>query len=575
MLPRTRTCRDLPRYSNFSANFSQDIKTCRSFALSYYCCFAPDRKEKASLSRKYAMLFIRSCTTLSNRHSFRVLLSPVTKRHLTLDTLNPRIITKVLDEYVIGQERAKKTLSVAVYNHYTRVQANMARAQAARKREEAAGGGNRQPSSTVATGVDDDHPHIFHHHEQEEEPSPVVIGDQEEKEQQDLLSSSSSAAAAAANSMAENEMDTTLLEKSNVLLIGPTGSGKTLLAKTLANILQVPFSMSDATSFTQAGYVGDDVESVIERLLQSCDYDIDKAETGIVFIDEIDKLARTGGPEGTRSSSRDVGGEGVQQALLRMLEGTTVKVTNKGVPTSSNLSGGTYMGQPVNPPSASSSSSSSALKTAPGGGPGDSYNVDTSNILFILSGAFVGLEEHIKQRLNKASSTGFGEGIITTTTAYKTTLDHVEPHDIMKFGFLPEFVGRLPVVASVNQLSEDDLVRVLTEPKNALVKQYQDLFHLYQAEIRFTNQALSIIARHAVQKQTGARGLRRIMENLLLDAMYDTPGSSIRHILVNEDAVSEKGKPLYYPRGQWSFMEYKLEQENNGNENTRKIISRE
>ncbi|KAI8146874.1 P-loop containing nucleoside triphosphate hydrolase protein [Fennellomyces sp. T-0311] len=476
------------------------------------------------------MFLLRTC---ASRQSVRIL--PIaSKRHLTLDTLNPRIITKVLDEYVIGQDRAKKTLSVAVYNHYTRVQANIARTQEARKQSEPI--------------AEEEEVHNCHHHECEQEPPPIM-------EQEPVVAQ-------------ESASSTTLLEKSNVLLIGPTGSGKTLLAKTLATILQVPFSMSDATSFTQAGYVGDDVESVIERLLQSCDYDIDKAETGIVFIDEIDKLARAG-HEGARSSTRDVGGEGVQQALLRMLEGTNVKVTHKGVPTSSSLTGGTYMGQPVSP-----SSSSSALKAASGGTPGDSYNVDTSNILFILSGAFVGLENHIKNRLDKSSVAGFTEESISFSPS-KTTLDHVEPHDIMKFGMIPEFVGRLPVLASVNQLSEDDLVRVLTEPKNALVKQYQDLFSLYQADIRFTDRALRTIARHAVQKQTGARGLRRIMENLLLDAMYDTPGSSIRHILINEEVAGGKGKPLYYSRGQWGVMEHKLEHENNGKENERKVISRD
>ncbi|KAG2218551.1 hypothetical protein INT45_006312 [Circinella minor] len=528
------------------------------------------------------MIFLQTCKTLP-KYSIRIISPSFTKRHITLDTLNPRLIAKILDEYVIGQERAKKTLSVAVFNHYTRVQANIARSQATRKKVEA----SQQVSCTPPA---DELGHPFHHHEQEEEQLSVVMENPHQQEQQDLPSSSSTttsssslATAAGPASEEDEDVDTTLLEKSNVLLIGPTGSGKTLLARTLANILQVPFSMSDATSFTQAGYVGDDVESVIERLLQSCDYDIEKAETGIVFIDEIDKLARAGGSEGSKSSSRDVGGEGVQQALLRMLEGTNVKVTNKGVPTSSNISGGTYMGHPINNPSASagtassSSSSSSALKPVPGGSLGDSYNVDTSNILFILSGAFVGLEDHIKQRMDKTSKTGFNEEILINTSSHgtTTTLDHVEPHDIMKFGFIPEFIGRVPVLTSVNQLSEDDLVRVLTEPKNALVRQYQDLFNLYQAEIRFTDPALSIIARHAVQKQTGARGLRRIMENLLLDAMFDTPGSSIRHILINEEAVTGKGKPLYYPRGQWSFMEHKLEHENSGRENERKIISRE
>ncbi|KAI9313721.1 P-loop containing nucleoside triphosphate hydrolase protein [Dichotomocladium elegans] len=472
------------------------------------------------------------------------------RRCISIDSLNPR--TAILDEYVVGQERAKRILSVAVFNHYTRVQANISSRVAATTSAAVAPGqtqGQAQEGSSAETP-------LYHHHlQEEEEETPQEADDRFYRTTFWRKDASSS-----------QKQDNTLLEKSNVLLMGPTGSGKTLLAKTLANILQVPFSMSDATTFTQAGYVGEDVESVIERLLQSCDYDIEKAEMGIVFVDEIDKIARRG-ENGVSSHSRDISGEGVQQALLRMLEGTHVKITHKGngppltaaavvqkqqYPTKST--GATYMGHQLPASSlgdVAPSTSSAKIQ------PGEVFFVDTSNILFILSGAFVGLEDHIARRMAKSNDTS----LAITAKKTGTYLDHVEPDDIMKFGMIPEFVGRLPVLASVNPLSESDLVRVLTEPKNALVKQYEALFQLYKAEIRFTQQALVTIARQAVQKQTGARGLRRIMEDILLDAMFDTPGSSIRHVLINGDVANRKIKPKYYSRGQWDMMEHSLELE--------------
>ncbi|XP_037024783.1 ATP-dependent Clp protease ATP-binding subunit clpX-like, mitochondrial [Bradysia coprophila] len=512
-------------------NYNQDPSNCRSFHITHVCDKSkdttttptsgnggkePPNKNKNTLSCPkcgdpctHVETFVSSTRFVKCEkcHHFFVVLSEVdTKKTIKEESKNqrkqpppPKKIMEYLDTHVIGQELAKKVLSVAVYNHYKRIYHNTP--------------SQSQTAQQVETGSRGDLLHIsgIGHTMMSSHPSEVPRAPA--SAQQPTFGSE----------LLDKKTHELKLEKSNLLMLGPTGSGKTLLAQTIAKCLDVPFAICDCTTLTQAGYVGEDIESVITKLLQDANYNVERAQLGIVFLDEVDKIGAVPGIH----QLRDVGGEGVQQGMLKMLEGTIVNVPERNSPRKLR---------------------------------GETVQVDTTNILFVASGAYTGLDRLIARRLNEKylgfgipSNSNEGRRAAQATAApmendqeeRDASLRKVQARDLVEFGMIPEFVGRFPVLVPFHSLDVSMLVRILTEPKNALVPQYKALLGMDKVDLTFTDEALSAIAQLAMERQTGARGLRAILETLLLDAMFEVPGSDVKTVHITEDCVKGLCSPEY------------------------------
>ncbi|KAJ5132993.1 ATP-dependent Clp protease ATP-binding subunit clpX-like [Penicillium atrosanguineum] len=475
--------------------------------------------------------------------------------------ITPKVLKQYLDQYVVGQDRAKKVLSVAVYNHYQRVQ------EVQRREEEAEELLMKRQRREALEG---------HPLEEEFPGQPRPVG---------LPSTPKSRQATPLDQTELVDTSPLQLDKSNILLLGPSGVGKTLMAKTLARVLSVPFSISDCTPFTQAGYIGEDAETCVHRLLAAANYDVEQAERGIIVLDEVDKIAAA-----KVSHGKDVGGEGVQQALLKIIEGTTIQVQakNEKNPRSNSPPNSYPSNSPLGNTPFQPHNNNAAAK-------GEVYNVRTDNILFVFSGAFVGLQKVVMDRISRGSI-GFGQPVRSASSTsdypglpnashneplpilpgsdeealykkhlpfftsaspvpggeptYFNALDLITPADLQSYGFIPELIGRIPVTAALSTLTQPLLLRILTEPRNSLLAQYTTLFSLSGIELRFTTPALHKIAANAFTMGTGARALRTEMETILSDAMFEAPGSSVKFVLATQAVAERKEKPIYLARGQ-------------------------
>jgi len=542
--------------------------------------------------------------------------------------ITPRLLKDHLDAFVVGQERAKKALATAVYNHYQRIQELQRRddeeeeRQAQEERRRMADL-RRHPvegmESELKRGIAV--PSLTRDWEREDEfpgqqptinmPPPGQTMEyrplkpqaryQQQQQQQYQRQKQQQSGGLGPQPLVDNSPMT--IEKSNILLLGPSGVGKTLMAKTLARVLEVPFSMSDCTPFTQAGYIGEDAEVCVQRLLAAANYDVARAERGIICLDEIDKIATA-----KVSHGKDVSGEGVQQALLKIIEGTTLQIQAKqerGSGGTSSMPGSSsrQQGFPTNSP-LSGSGGGQQHPSSSGGQKGEIYNVRTDHILFICAGAFNGLHKTILDRISKGSI-GFGATVraapnssssndshhhetilegedelfekhlpyytppqdpkqtlgVQTTKRQLNTLDLVEPQDLQKYGLIPELVGRIPLTCALSSLDVAALVQVLTEPRNSLLQQYKQLFALSSIDLRITSPALHLIAANAAKMGTGARGLRTVMERVLADSMFETPGSGVKYVLVDEEAVERRGPARYFYRGEMGAFQRRYVEE--------------